>query len=146
MLGENLNLPNVTYYGGFEQDLYTRIRDYTRTHPDGPYTHSHWSSIPDDPNEYVLWERYAKLYKPMVTENSVVYMQLYRYDEILSPLGGKIVASLFVNENAYLVLSNLSNAAYTLKLKSKWRDRQSGVLSDTFTVERKQIIFLEATL
>lgn len=146
MLGENLNLPNVTYYGGFEQDLYTRIRDYTRTHPDGPYTHSHWSSIPDDPNEYLLWEKYAKLYKPMVTENSVVYMQLYRYDEILSPLGGKIVASLFVNENAYLVLSNLSNAAYTLKLKSKWRDRQSGVLSDTFTVERKQIIFLEATL
>ena len=144
MLGNNLEIPGFTYYGGFEQDLYTRIRDYNRTHPDGPFAHSHWSSIPDDPDEYVAWEKYAKLYKPMVTENSIAYIQLQDYDRILSPVGGKIVASLFVNEQTYLVVSNLSNMPYQLRLQGQWRDRERGTVAENFTIQPKRILFLEA--
>lgn len=140
--GNNLDLPNVTYYGGGEEEFYRKVRDYNREHPDGPYVRSLWSPIPDDPNEFPMWEKYSKLYHPMVSENSVAFIELCDSEEILSKLDADIYASMFVNEDIYLVLSNLSGKAYELKLQSKWRDRVSGIVSDTFTVENERILFL----
>ncbi len=144
--GNNLDIPGVTYYdkpGKGLGNFYRRVQEYNAAHPDGPYVYSHWSNIPDDPEDFPTWAKYFALYKPMVTENSVAYLELSECDEILSPIGDRIIASMFVNEETYLVLSNLSDASYQLKLKERWKNRQSGEIASEFTVEKEQILFLE---
>lgn len=140
--GDNLELPNVTYYGGRLEEFYGQVRDYNKSHPDGPYVRSHWSHIPDDPEEFPMWEKYAKLYGPMVTENSLAYIELRDCEEILSSLDENIYASMFVNENVYLAVSNFKGSPYELRLSGKWRNRETGEVSDTFVVENEAILFV----
>ena len=90
-----------------------------------------------------MWKKYAKLYDPMVTENSLAYIELRDCGEILSPLDENIYASMFVNEKVYLVVSNFKGRPYELRLSGKWRNRETGEVSDTFTVENKTILFVE---
>ncbi len=140
--GNNVDLPNVTYFGGDEQDFFKNVRNYNASHPDGPFAYSLWSSIPDDPREPEVWAKYLALYTPMTQENSIAYIGLERCKDILSPLHANIAASMFVNENIYLVVSNLSDSSYDLKLSDVWRDRETQKISDNFTIEKNKIIFL----
>jgi len=142
MQGNNLDLPNVTYYGGVEEEFFRKVHEHNLAHPNGPYVRSLWSPIPDDPEEFPMWEKFSRLYHPMVTENSLAYIELRSCDEILSPLSNGIYASMFVNEETYLVVSNLSGKPYTLDLKTSWRDRVSGSSSTSFNIEDGRILFL----
>jgi len=139
--GKNVDLPNVTYYGGIEQEFYKAIGEYMEEHPEGPYVYSLWSSIPDDVTEWDVWEKYFKLYQPMVTENSLAYIELRECEEILSELKTDVYASMFVNEETYLVVSNQGKGAYELKLKEKWEDRVTGEVSDTFVIDSGKMCF-----
>ncbi len=139
--GKNGNVPGVEYYGGGEQEFYRRVEKYMDEHPDGPYVYSLWSPIPDDPDEFSTWARYFKLYEPMVTENSLCYMELRNTEAIASPLNEKIYASMFVNESIYLVLSNLTDEPYTLKLNGKWLNRMTGEVSDSFVIQKETLAF-----
>lgn len=139
--GKNGNVEGVTYYGGGEQEFYRAVEKYMDEHPDGPYVYSLWSPIPDDPNEFDIWAKYQKLYAPMVEENSLAYIELRECDDILSPLEEKVYASMFVNEEKYLVVSNLTDAPYELKLKGAWRDRMNGISGDTFMLEKEKVYF-----
>jgi hypothetical protein len=132
----------VTYYGGDEQDFYTRVAAYMKEHPNGPYVYSLWSAIPDDPNEYPNWLKYLKLYRPMVTENSLAYIELSESEYIKSPLGGDMVASMFVNEDIYLAVSNFADTPYELVLEGTWRDRETGERGSRFTVKKNKMRFL----
>jgi len=143
ILGNNLEVPNVTYYGGDEQNFYGRVRDYMQKHPDGPYVYSLWSAIPDDPGELDLWTKYWQLYRPMVTENSLTYIELRECEEILSELEQNVYASMFVNEKTYLVVSNLTEKPYELVLKDKWRDRVTGSVANAFSIPKEKLLFLE---
>ncbi len=139
----NLDLPGVKYFGGPLEDFFRRVRAYNDTHPDGPYVRSHWSMIPDDPEDFNIWEKYSKLYQPMVTDNSVAYIELRECTEILSSLSNpQIVASMFVNEKIYIVASNLSGKPYELVLKNKWENRETGEVSSKFTIKENDILFL----
>ena len=140
--GKNTRLPNVTYYGGDEQEFYEAVDKYMDEHPDGPYVYSLWSSIPDDPTEFDTWRRYFALYAPMVTENSLAYIELRSCDAIRSALPEEVYASMFVNEETYLVLSNLTGKPYTLELEGLWRDRVTGKTGNTFQVEHEKLLFL----
>ena len=140
--GKNTRLPNVTYYGGDEQEFYEAVGKYMDEHPDGPYVYSLWSSIPDDPREFDTWCRYFALYAPMVTENSLAYIELRSCDAIRSALPEEVYASMFVNEETYLVLSNLTGKPYTLELEGLWRDRVTGKTGNTFQVEHEKLLFL----
>ena len=53
-----------------------------------------------------------------------------------------VYVSMFVNEKVYLAASNLTDKAYTLVLKDNWRDRVTGTVSNTFTIESGKICFL----
>ena len=129
-----------TGYTDFKQK--TLIREYMKTHPQGPYVYSLWSSVPEDVEEYPRWCRYLALYQPMVEENSLAYIELSECEEILSPLSNGVVASMFVNEETYLVVSNLSEASYTLMLRDLWKDRETGIVGKSFSVEKGKICFL----
>ena len=142
VLGNNLNLPGVTYYGQVEQEFFERVAEYMKSHPNGPYAYSSWSAIPDDPNDYPNWLKYLKLYRPMVTENSLAYIELSESAYVKSPLGGNMVATMFVNEETYLTVSNFDDAPYELVLDGTWRDRETGERGSTFTVRKNKMRFL----
>ena len=144
MGGGGLHEENLIYYGhGHEYQFRERIGEYRKAHPNGPYTYSLWSSIPDDPVEFSRWARYLSLYRPMVTENSIAYIELRECANILSPLSKDIYASMFVNEKKYLVVSNLSETPYELQLRENWTDKVAKLSSTTFAIQPKTIIFLE---
>ena len=140
-MGQNTELANVTYYGGDEQEFYAAVGEYMKDHPDGPYVYSLWSSIPDDPTEFEVWSYYMKLYAPMTTENSIAFCEIKKSDDIVSDIPENVFASMFVNEETYLVVSNLTGSDYTLKLSSEWTDRESGTTSDTFEIKNNTIVF-----
>ena len=74
-------------------------------HPNGPYVYSEWSVIPDNPNDFDIWAKYMALYKPMVEENSIAYIELRDCADILSPLPQHVYASMFVNDETYFAVS-----------------------------------------
>ncbi len=140
---------DVTYYGnengkyGHEWLFNKAVGDWTKAHPDGPFVHSLWSSIPDDPTEFSRWSHYMSLYKPMVAENSVVYVELSDCADIVSSLPEDVYASMFVNEETYMVVSNLQEGKpYTLVLDAPWENRETGETSATWTIEPNKILFL----
>lgn len=137
---------DIPYYGnqgpGTEYDFNRRVGEYMKDHPNGPYIHSLWSAIPEDENIYPMWCKYLRLYKPMVEENSVVFVELRECDEILSPLPEEIYASMFVNEEVYLVISNMGNHDYTLELTKQWRDRVTNITNKKFVIKPGAILFL----
>ncbi len=115
---------------------------YVAEHPDGPYVYSHWSSVPDDVEEYPRWCRFFKLYAPMVEENTVAYIELRESEDILSPIPEKVFASMFVGNETYLVVSNLTNEDYPLILKDEWIDRVNDKCGKQFILPPTSILFL----
>ena len=122
--------------------LWSRVKEYHEAHPEGPHCYSLWSSIPDNPRDYENFCKYLALYKPMVTENSVAYIELRESAEILSALPENVFASMFVNEEKYMVVSNLTEADYTLELRDGWKNRETGEKGQRFTVKPTSILFL----
>ena len=113
-----------------------------KEHPNGPYVHSLWSDVPEDENEYSVWSKYLALYQPMVEENSVAYIEISESEDILSPILPRTPASMFVNEETYLVVSDFSGADYTLDLRGIWQNRENGDKGSSFTVKNGSVIFL----
>ena len=128
---------------GIEYTFNKKIGEFMREHPNGPYTYSLWSSIPDDVEDYPRWCKYLALYRPMVEANTLAYIELRDCTDILSAIPENVYASMFVNEKKYLVVSNFESDEYELKLAEKWTDRVSGIISDTFKIKKGKIIFLE---
>lgn len=133
---------DIEYTMGAEYDFRLRIKKYMAEHPQGPYVYSLWSTIPDNPEEYPKWCHYLSLYKPMVTPNSVIYIELRDSKDIISKLPEQVYATMFVNENKYLAVSNLTQADYVIKLKNHWKDRVNGIVSNNFLVKSGTILFL----
>lgn len=141
---------DVPYYGNddspfgwIEYDFSKRVGEYMKEHPDGPYSYSLWSAVPDNPDEYGIWCRYLDLYRPMVEENSVAYIELRDCADVLSPLPQDVYASMFVNEERYLVVSNMGDTPYELRLKDTWIDRENGTADKSFIIAPKRILFLK---
>jgi hypothetical protein len=61
---------------------------------------------------------------------------------IRSALPEEVYASMFVNEDTYLVVSNLTGVPYTLELEGLWKDRQTGKTGNHFTITHERICFL----
>jgi len=114
-----------------------------KTHPDGPYVYSLWSSIPDDQTEYGRWCDYLSYYLPMVEEDSLVFTELKNSPLVQESLPKEVIMSLFVNEKCYLAVSNFTGAPYTLNLCENWRDRRTGNVQNCFTIANEDILFLE---
>ncbi len=128
---------------GIEYLFREAVGEHRKAHPNGPFTYSLWSSIPDDPEEYPRWCRYLKLYRPMVTRDTLAYIELRECASILSPLPERVFASMFVNERTYLVVSNITENDYELVLRDEWIDRVTGGKGRAFTVKPRRIVFLQ---
>ena len=119
-----------------------KIKDYYFKNPDGPHCYSLWSSIPDNPTDYENFKKYLALYKPMVTENSIAYIELRDSADILSPLPENVFASMFVNEETYIVVSNLTEKDYTIELHGIWQNRETKEKGSCFTIKPSELLFL----
>ena len=93
--------------------------------------------------DYPRWCRYLALYKPMVQDDTVVYMEIRDTDMILSPIPDEVYISLFTSHEEYIAASNMSDTPYTLELRDLWQDRVTGQTGSRFTVPAKRMVFLK---
>ena len=146
-MGRCIDVPGVTQYNTTQEDhlyhYFENVRDFADAHPNGPYIYSEWSQIPDDVEDYPRWCRYLDLYKGMTEEQTVVFMEVRETEDILSVIPENVFVSEFVNENCYMVVSNMTDEPYELTLREPWMDRISGEQGTRFTVPVHRILFLK---
>lgn len=147
MQGRCIDVPGVTQYNTTQEDhlyhYFEKVRAFADAHPNGPYVYSEWSQIPDDVEDYPRWCRYLELYKEMTQDQSIAFMEIRASDEILSQIPDQVFITEFVNENRYMVVSNLTDQPYTLQLKQTWHDRVKKVTASTFCIPSKRMVFLK---
>ena len=146
-MGRCIDVPGVTQYNTTQKDhlyhYFEKVRDFADAHPNGPYVYSEWSQIPDDVEDYPRWSRYLALYKEMTEDQTVAFMEIRESEEILSEIPDNVFVTEFVNEERYMVVSNMTDQPYTLRLKDRWYDRVGEGTSDTFSIPSKRILFLK---
>ena len=146
-MGRCIDVPGVEQYNTTQEDhlyhYFEKVRDFADAHPNGPYIYSEWSQIPDDVEDYPRWCRYLNLYKPMVQDETIVYMEIRDTDMILSPIPEQVYISLFTSHEEYMVVSNMTNTPYTLETKDLWQDRVGGKTGTQFTIPASRILFLK---
>lgn len=119
-----------------------KARRWHLAHPDGPHVYSEWSSIPDDPTELDRSSKYLELYRPMVSEDSVIKVEIRKAKFLPELIPDQVLISMFTNEKQYLLISNTQESAYTLRLNEPWMDRQSGHVASEFTIQPSGLLFL----
>ena len=146
-MGRCIDVPGVEQYNTTQPDhlyqYFRKVRSFADAHPNGPFIYSEWSQIPDDVEDYPRWCRYLKLYKPMVQDESIAYVELRETEMIRSAIPDKVYISLFVSEEEYMVVSNMTEAPYTAELRDLWQDRQTGCEGSRFTVAPRRLLFLK---
>ena len=144
--GEREEVPGIDYLRGKAHDEkvhYNRVKEWYKAHPDGPHVYSEWSSIPDNPEMRERWFEYFNLYKPMVEENSICYMDLTESEITKESLPKGVHMSLFVNEEVYLCISNLGNKTETIEFTDKWLDRHTKNVISSLTFDAGKMKFLK---
>lgn len=145
--GRCIDVPGVTQYNTTQKDhlyhYFEQVRDWSDSHPEGPFVYSEWSQIPDDPDDYPRFCRYLALYKEMTADETVAFMEIRSTDEILSEIPPRVIVTEFVNENRYMVVSNLTDGPYTLTLASEWTDRVTHERKNSFVIPPKRMVFLK---
>ena len=112
-------------------------------HPEGPYSYSDWSGIPDNVEYRANWFKYLALYKPMVEENSVCHMNVTDSTITRTPLPKHVYMSLFTGDEQYLCISNLTKETQTVALTHLWKNRETGSMIDTVTLGEGELAFLQ---
>ena len=142
--GERSCAPNVVYHDDAESRHFRKIREYYRNHPNGPFVYSEWSDIPDDERLREKWFTYLKLYKPMVSEDSLCFIDIAKDRRILTaPAGNDIHISMFVNDVCYLCISNLGKSSGKLVFQDQWLDRVTGKCVATIEIPAGGMVFLQ---
>ena len=149
-MGRCIDVPGVTQYNTTQEDrlyhYFEKVRDFADAHPNGPYVYSEWSQIPDDVEDYPRWCRYLELYKEMTEDETIAFMEIRESGEILSEIPENVFITEFVNENRYMVVSNLTDKPYEIALSEPWKNRVSQEEKERFTVPPKRMIFLKKPL
>ena len=123
--GERACVEGIDYHDDFWTHHLRRQWEHTRAHPDGPHAYGFWDSCPPNPKRHELWSRYFELYRPMVKEGTRAYLEIAESSLFSSTPPNDVVASLFVNEETYLVLANYGSTSCTIDTSHVWQDRRS---------------------
>ncbi|MBQ9784248.1 MAG: hypothetical protein IJW29_01985 [Clostridia bacterium] len=144
--GERAFVPGVDYINNPDNNEllhYQKMRRWHEEHPDGPHCYSSWSAIPDDPVMREKWFDYLALYKPMVEENTAAYIDITDGTLTQNALPDGVHASLFVNRECYLCISNVGKDTQAVTLTDTWLDRQTGERVRTLTLPHGTVRFLK---
>jgi len=118
------------------------IAHHYREHPDGPHTYGWWDSCPGRAEARQMWLDMLALYRPMVTAGSRVWKDVGPNAILNWRLPPEVVASFFVNEEAYLVLANTGEQAAVVDSRWEWEDRRTGARASRWTLAPRQLLFL----
>lgn len=143
--GERADVEGVEYIYNPQNDEkkhFDKVKKWYDSHPDGPHVYSEWSSIPDDPEMREKWFYYLELYRPMVQSGSRAYIDLRDSNIIKGRLPEGAHATLYVNEEKYLCVSNLAHTEARITLAEPWRDRCSGDTVQELSLGYGDIAFL----
>jgi len=146
MTGQRGFAPGVTYATA-EKDPYADymrgLWEFYQKHPDGPYSYLLWDSCPPKAGRHETWSRYFKLYQPMVTEGSRAWVDIRESNLFETGLPRELVASLFVNEETYLVLANYQSQGVTVTTKWEWSDRESPEVGRSWQIPGRSMRMLK---
>jgi hypothetical protein len=137
-----ISVPGIKYLKSGMYDTYREMAEYDRQHPNGPYSYSDWSGIPDNEEYRAKWFNYLALYKPMVEENSVCYMNVTESTLTRGALPEKVYMSVFMGNEVYLCLSNLSDTVQTVELQEEWINRETNARQSRFEIPAGGLVFL----
>ena len=140
---ERISVPGIEYIQKGERSFFKDVSQYNKSHPNGPYVYSEWSSIPDDPMQRKKWEDYLTLYKPMVTENSICYLDIHESLLTKEPIPEDVHMSLFINEEKYICISNTGDCIQRVVMSDAWLDRGSNERVQEITLMPNDIKFLK---
>lgn len=140
---ERMSVPGIEYVQRSARNFFEEVAQYHKAHPDGPHVYSEWSSIPDDVETREKWPKYLKLYKSMVEENSICFIDIADSSLLKEKQSSNVHISLFVNEEVYICMSNLGTKDETIVFNDKWTDRVSGETKNEYTLKPDTIYFLK---
>ncbi len=145
MTGERGCVEGLQYQPA-DKDFWTRhclaIWDHYRRHPDGPYSYGWWDSVPGRPEARRIWLDYLDLYRPMVANGSRAWLEIRRGSLFSAPVPEDVCASLFANEEIYLVLANYGDTVHELSSRWWWKDRQTGEQAGTWRLKPREMRLL----
>ncbi|MBT3381306.1 MAG: hypothetical protein HN742_41905 [Lentisphaerae bacterium] len=146
LTGERGMAPGMSYRRGLDC-WWTRhmhaIRDERVRHPDGPYSYGWWDSHPGRAGARDVWLEHLRLYRPMVTPGTRVWLELQDGDVVSGSLPASVIISLFVNDETYLVIANVGSQPQTIHSPWVWRNRRTDErLGQAFTVEGETLLYL----
>ena len=144
--GERADVPGVEYiYNPMNDEKlhFDKVKKWYEAHPDGPHVYSEWSAIPDNPKMREKWFVYLDLYRPMVEENSICYIDIKDSKIVNRQLPEDVHMSLFVNETCYLCISNIGEKEEKINFADTWEDRQTNRVLNELTLAQGEIKFLK---
>lgn len=140
---ERISVPGVDYIKKGERSFFEKVGAYNQCHPEGPYVYSEWSSIPDNPLHRKKWSEYLKLYKPMVSENSICFVDIKESAITKNNTPVDVHMSLFVNEEKYICISNTGSTKKSIIFNEMWSDCHTGEVLHDITLLPNDIRFLK---
>jgi hypothetical protein len=147
--GERAEIPGVNYRHG-EADFWTHhMRTVWREHqanPVAPPMYGWWDSFPGRPEARARWFHHLDLYRPMVKDGTRAWMEIRDGALFASPLPAGITASLFVNDETYLVLANYSRVPVEIVSAWTWQDRETSAAGQMLTVPPRSLRYYLRTV
>ena len=142
---ERISVPGIDYIKSSddEKGFFELVVDYNKTHPNGPYVYSEWSAIPDDPKQREKWAEYLKMYKPMVKENSVCFVDIEDCRFVHSEKPKDVHISLFINEDKYICMSNLGERMQKIIFCDDWIDMRTEKICREIDIKPNEVYFLK---
>jgi len=125
------------------QHHFAEIRDHYRQHPEADPCFGQWDSCPGRPQGRSRWLDHLALYLPMVKEGTRVWIHVGESALFRRPLAAGVCASLFVNDETYLVLANYARVPVEIATVWRWRDREQSHTGSVWTIPPRDLLFLQ---
>jgi len=121
-----------------------RVWRYVQENPGVPtYMYGWWDSFPGRPEGRSRWLHHFDLYRPMVKPGSRVWLEIRANSLFLSEIPDEVTASLFVNEDIYLVLANYRESPVDIVSHWRWRDRETNQIGETLSLMPRTLRYFQ---
>jgi hypothetical protein len=117
-------------------------RNY-QEHPEAPPMYGWWDSFPGRAEGRGHWFHHFDLYRPMVSTNTCAWIDIADASFLGAGKTDEVVASLFVNDDTYLVIANYGATPATVQSAWRWLDRQSGTEVPVLSVPPRGLAYYQ---
>lgn len=123
--------------------LAREVWEYYQKRPDAYPSFGFWDSCPGRPEGRKRWFYHLSLYLPMVKEGTKVWIDIDKSGLFRRDLAEGVTASLFVNDEVYLVLANYGKSPAEVASAWNWLERETGKRGEVWVLPPRKILFLQ---